>query len=121
MLTFQPTLSFISCRHRRLQLVKATVLAESSTYFVYSPGSLCSSGVHKHESYRCHTLPLFLTFFLSFHFSMFSFYINIVNSILFKIPGNLNYENKNKKRSAHTDEQGGAFQKGCRCTVNETF
>ena len=46
-------------------------LDERSVYFIFSPGSLCSS-----ESGRCRTLPFFLKF-LSFHLSRFSFYINI--------------------------------------------
>ena len=45
----------------RLQLMKATVLAESSLYFIFSLGSLCSSHVYRHESGRCCTLPFFLT------------------------------------------------------------
>ena len=43
----------------RLQLMKGTVLAES-----FSPGSLCSSDVYRHESDRFRTLLFFLTFFI---------------------------------------------------------
>ena len=58
----------------RLQLMKATVLAES--YFIFSLGSTCYADVYRRESRRCCTLPFFLTYFLSFHLSRFSFYIN---------------------------------------------
>ena len=44
-----------------LQLIKATVLAESSLYFIFSPGSLQYNDAYRHESSRCHTLPFFLT------------------------------------------------------------
>ena len=61
----------------RIQMIKVTVLAESSIlYFMFSPGSLRSSDVYRRESGRCCTLPFFLTF-LSFHLSRFSFYITI--------------------------------------------
>ena len=58
------TVAIISstCGCLRLQLTKATVLAESSLYFIFSPGSLHSSGVYRRESDRCCTLPFFLTF-----------------------------------------------------------
>jgi hypothetical protein len=46
-------------------LMKATVLAESSSYFIFSPGYLRYCDVYRCESVRCHTLPFFLTFFLS--------------------------------------------------------
>ena len=60
------SVAFISCRHRiRLQLIEATVLAESSLYFIFSLGFFCSSDVYRHESGRCCTLPCFLTFFIS--------------------------------------------------------
>ena len=45
-----------------LQLMKATVLAESSIYFIFSPGSPRSSDVYRYESGRCRTLPFFLKF-----------------------------------------------------------
>jgi hypothetical protein len=51
--------AFMSCR--RLQLMKATVLAESPLYFIFSPESLRSSDVYRRESGRCHTLPFFLS------------------------------------------------------------
>ena len=44
-----------------LQLMKATVLAESS--FISSPVSLCYVYLYRHESGRCGTLPFFVTFF----------------------------------------------------------
>ena len=34
--------------------------------------------IYRHELGRCHTLLPFLTYFLSFHFSRFSFYIYII-------------------------------------------
>ena len=59
-----------------LQLMKATVLAQSSSYFIPSPGYLRYKDVYRCESGRCRSLRLFLTF-LSVYFSRFSFYINI--------------------------------------------
>ena len=44
----------------------ATVLTENSLYFIFSPGSFCSSNVYRHESGRCHTLPFFLNPFQVF-------------------------------------------------------
>ena len=55
------------CRHccsLHLQLMKATVLAESSIHFIFSQSSFCPSNVYRHESGRCCTLPFFLTFFI---------------------------------------------------------
>jgi hypothetical protein len=47
------------------QLMKATVLAESSIlYFIFSPGSLHYSDVYRCESGRCRTLPFFLIIFI---------------------------------------------------------
>ena len=47
-----------------LQLMKATVLAESSIlYFIFSLGSLCFGDVYRCEPDSCWTLPFFLTFF----------------------------------------------------------
>ena len=57
--------------------MKATVLAESSLYFIFSPSSLCSSDVCRHESGRCHTFPFFLTIFYHFPFPGFPF-MNLV-------------------------------------------
>ena len=42
----------------RLQLMKATILAET-LYFIFSPVSFCFS-IYRHESVRCVTLPFFL-------------------------------------------------------------
>jgi hypothetical protein len=53
-----------------LQLMKATVLAESSIYFIFS---LRSSDVYRHESGKSRTLPFFLNFFCHFTFLCFSF------------------------------------------------
>ena len=63
-------MSTVICRHQHciencsqfLQLMKVTVLAESS--FIFSPGSLHYADVYRHESGRCHILPFFLTFFM---------------------------------------------------------
>ena len=68
----------------RLQLTKATVFAESSLYFIFSPGSFCSSNVYRHESGRCRTLPFFLTFIIS-PFQVFLF-INIFINNYHKFP-----------------------------------
>ena len=51
--------------------MKATVLAETSLYFIFSPGSLCSSNVYRCESGRCRTLPFFLIFFYqNYHYNL---------------------------------------------------
>ena len=60
------TVAFISYRY-------SLVLAESSLYFIFSPGSLHYADVYRHESRRCRILP----FFLRFHLSRFSFYVKI--------------------------------------------
>jgi hypothetical protein len=66
--SFQPT----------LQLMEATVLAESSIlYFIFSPGSLCFGDVYRCESGRCRTLPFFLTFFIVLPFQVFLLYCNM--------------------------------------------
>ena len=49
-----------------LCLMKATVLAESSLYLIFSPGSFCFSDVYRRESGRCRTRPFFLTFYFPF-------------------------------------------------------
>ena len=55
----------IYLRSLRLQLIKATMLAESSVlYFFFLSGSLHYSYVYNRELGRCHTLPFFLTFFI---------------------------------------------------------
>ena len=54
----------MQCLH--LQLMKATVLAESSSYFIFSPGYLHYEDVHRCESGRCHSLPFFLTFSIKY-------------------------------------------------------
>jgi hypothetical protein len=48
---------------------------ESSLYFIFSPKSLSSSDVYRHESGRSPTLPFSLTFFIISPFR-FSFDIN---------------------------------------------
>ena len=49
-----------------LQLIKATVLTETSIlYFIFPPGSLRYGDVYRCESVKCHTLPFFLTFFMT--------------------------------------------------------
>ena len=50
-------------------------------YLIFSPGSLHSSNVYRHESDRCRTLPFFLTFFYHFNFLGFPF---ILMSLLIK-------------------------------------
>ena len=62
------TVTFISYR-----IDWATVLAESSSFFFFSPSHLHYEDVYRHELGRCRSLP----FFLSFYFSRFSFYINM--------------------------------------------
>jgi hypothetical protein len=76
MRSFQPSLWLSSAvdvykdwvsLHLCLQLMKATVLAESSSYLIFSPGYLRYWDVNRHESGRCHSLPFFLTFFIIMH------------------------------------------------------
>ena len=55
------------------QLMKAAVLAKSSSYFIFSPGPLRYCDVYRRESGRCLTLPFFLTFFIISPFQVFSF------------------------------------------------
>ena len=61
-----------------LQLMKGTVLAASSTYFIFSLGYLRYSDVYRYESGRCCSLP-----FLTFYVSRFSFYVNIFQLVRF--------------------------------------
>ena len=58
------TVAFMSCRHKKLhlQLIKATVLAESSLYFIFSPGYLHYCDAYRQGSGRCCSLSFFLTF-----------------------------------------------------------
>ena len=50
----------------RLQLTKATVLAESSLYLIFSPGYLCYCDVYRCESRRSRIPPFLKKYFLSF-------------------------------------------------------
>ena len=50
--------------HQLYQLLQATVLAESSSYFFFSPGYLCYKDVYRRESGRCCSLPFFLKLFI---------------------------------------------------------
>ena len=89
------------CRHhhKRLQLMKAPVLAERSIlYFpffiiIFSSGSLHYSDVYRGESGRCCTPPFFLTFY-HFTFPGFLFILIIsfyINDFWFKKSCSLNY------------------------------
>ena len=65
------------CRHRwsslRLQLMKATVLAEIS--FIFSTVSIHYADVYKRESGRCRALPFILKyFFINLPFQVFLLY-----------------------------------------------
>jgi hypothetical protein len=51
-----------------MELMEATVLAESSSYPIFSLGYLRYKDVHRHESGRCRSLPFFLTFSTYFVF-----------------------------------------------------
>jgi hypothetical protein len=53
--------------------LSATLLTESFSYFIFSPGYLRYCDVYRLELGRCHSLPFFLTFYLS----SVSFYIKI--------------------------------------------
>ena len=63
--SFQPTLWLSSAVEVSLflQLMKGTVLAESSLCFIFALGPPGYGNVYKHETGRCRTLPSFLTFF----------------------------------------------------------
>ena len=71
-----------------LQLMKATLLAESSTlYFIFSPGFLCYNYVYRRESSRYRSLPSFLTFFIISPFQVFFLYKYlpvIMGSLIFR-------------------------------------
>ena len=67
----------------RLQLMKATVLAESSSYFIFSPGYLPYYNVYRCESGRCCLFPFFLTLIILLTFQVF-LYINILISFNYK-------------------------------------
>ena len=60
-------------QHCDFHLMKATVFALSSSYFIFSLGYLRYYDVYRCESVRCRSL----LFFLSFYLSRFSFCINI--------------------------------------------
>ena len=61
-----------------LQLMKVTVVARAPGFIYFFLQSLHSMAVCRHASGRCCSLFSFLIFFfLSFHLSRFSFYINI--------------------------------------------
>ena len=60
---FQPTL-WLSSAVDEPKLYGATVLAESSIYFIFLPGSPRYCDVYRCESGRCLTLPFFITFFI---------------------------------------------------------
>ena len=75
------TMAFISCRSR-LQLIKATVQAESYFHRLISSSSFCSSDVYRHESGICRSLLFFFKYFLSFYLSRFFFYINTLYTAL---------------------------------------
>jgi hypothetical protein len=47
--------------------MKVTVLAESSSYFIFSPGDLRYEDYYRSESGRCWSLSFFLTFFITFY------------------------------------------------------
>ena len=64
-----------------LLLTKATVLAQSSSHFIFSSGYLRYCEVYIHESGRCRTLPLFLTFFYYFTFPGFPFILTCYESV----------------------------------------
>ena len=66
--------------HLLLQLIKASVWAESS-YFNYFHRALFAPVVYRRESGRCHSLPFFLKYFLLFYLSRFSFHTNMINNI----------------------------------------
>ena len=85
--------AFIGCRCRLcLQLMKATVLAESSIlYFIFSPDSLYYSDVYRFEQVGVAHFPSF-QHFLSFHLSRFSFYTKIYEKYVeLSIPLNFSF------------------------------
>jgi hypothetical protein len=66
--------------------MKTTVLAESSLYFIFSPGSLHYSDVDRHESGRCRNLLFFLTFFIKFPCVICIFYPETSSFFQYKFP-----------------------------------
>ena len=60
-------------------LMKASVLADSSIYFIFSAASLHSSYVYRCELSRCYNLHYFLTLFI----------ISSFQNFLILIPGNI--------------------------------
>ena len=64
--SYQPTLWLSTA-------VDITVLAESSLYFIFSPGYLAIV-MSTDMSGRCRTLPFFLTFFITLPFQVFLLY-----------------------------------------------
>ena len=85
MRNFQPALWFSPAidLSLRLKLMKATVLAESSLYFIFSPGYLHYYDVYRHESGRCHCFPLFLTFYYYYYY--YYYYYIVLFSLFFTI------------------------------------
>ena len=55
--------------------MKATVLAESSLYFIFCPGYHHYCDVYRHELGRCLTLPFFLTFFIKLRLKYLVYYV----------------------------------------------
>ena len=72
-------LAFISCRSRLYFYTwwKPQCWLKAPGLNVFTLIFLCCADVYRYESGRCCTLLPFLTYFLSFHLSRFSFYINI--------------------------------------------
>jgi hypothetical protein len=77
------TIAFISYRCRLTKVLAGAARgkkevrveeAESSLYFIFSPGSLRSSDVYRCESGRCCTLLFFLMFFIISAFQVFLLY-----------------------------------------------
>ena len=77
------SVAFISCRHRQLclQLKRATVLAEISLYFIFSPVFLHYIG----KSSRYHTLRFCLTFLIISRFQVFILYYYVTMSCNFSV------------------------------------
>ena len=83
------TVTFVSCRRRLTKVLayaargevrvweadeRATVLAESSSYFIFSLGYLHDYDVYRHESGRCHSLSFSYTVLIcSYHIKMIFF------------------------------------------------
>ena len=84
---FQPTLWLLSDVEVESTSTAASVLTESSLYFIFSLGYLCHCDIYRRESGRCRTLSFSLIFFIILPFQVFLF----INTNTKSFSANLNY------------------------------